>query len=51
MVTFQKFQDTESPEIWIQLHWSGEGWLIVDDSLFGRGGLIAELNKSLPAST
>ncbi|MCC6221213.1 MAG: hypothetical protein IT291_08250, partial [Deltaproteobacteria bacterium] len=48
---FQKFKQPDSPIISIKLYWIGGGWLIVDDSLFGKEGLIAELSQSLRAAT
>ncbi len=40
-VLVQKHKQPDAPIISIKLHWSGEAWLVVEDSIFGRNGLIA----------
>ena len=43
-VKFKKLNKENSPIIVIKLRWNGQGWLIIDDNLFGKGGIIRELN-------
>lgn len=38
-IRFQK-PGGEADEIRVNLRWSGSGWMVVDDSLFGEGGQI-----------
>lgn len=45
-VELRKKGHPDYPVIWVKMIWSGTGWLIVEDSLFGRGKLIEQLNAS-----
>jgi hypothetical protein len=42
IVTFKKFGQDDAPNIEVALIWIGRGWLIVDDSIFGHRGLVAQ---------
>lgn len=38
-VILRKAGRQDYPKIWIELYWTGAGWLVIDDSLFGKGKL------------
>ena len=44
-VTFKKVEGKSSGKIEVDLVWNGSAWLVVDDSLFGDGELIAKLTE------
>ena len=41
-VTVRKAGKPDFPTIWVKVVWSGSGWLVAQDSLFGRDKLFAE---------
>lgn len=43
VVKLKKFKVSDSPIIELKLHWSGQGWLIYDDNIFGQGRLMEKL--------
>ena len=34
------------PKVWVKWQWMGRGWLVVEDSLFGKDGLLATTSDS-----
>lgn len=45
LVRLQKSGREDYPVIWIKLFWSGNAWLVTQDSLFGKDKLISQLNS------
>lgn len=41
-LTLQKFNSPESPKIEISFIWTGNGWLIQKDNIFGSEGVLAK---------
>ena len=41
-VTLQKAKVADAEQIIVKLAWNGSGWLVVDDSLFGKGKQIEQ---------
>ena len=41
-VKVRKVSSESAPVITVKLHWGGDAWLVVDDSIFGKDGLITE---------
>lgn len=42
-VKLRKFKQKNAPTIEIKLRWNGQGWLVIDDNIFGKGRLMEEL--------
>lgn len=42
-IYFEKADGSSKEEIWISMLWSGNGWIIVEDSLFGKDKLFAKM--------
>lgn len=44
-ITLVKADGSSSEEIWIKFVWTGAGWLVMEDSLFGKEKLFDRLAK------
>jgi len=47
-VTLRKRSKSDYPVIWVKLLWSGSGWIISEDSIFGRNKLASRVLAGLP---
>lgn len=52
VVVLQKEKDNEAvgPELFVRLRWVFSGWLIVDDSVIGTGGLLQTYGEETKAA-
>lgn len=44
-VTLQRINKADAPLVEIEFFWTGEAWLVVDDSVFGSDGIIAKFGS------
>ncbi len=45
-VKFRKFQDADGQIITVKLVWRESAWYVAEDSVFGAGGLVADLRPA-----
>lgn len=49
-VSVRKAAHSDAPLIVVQLAWGGAGWLVINDTLFGKDGLLTAAAAANPAS-
>lgn len=41
-IYLQKSDNESAPEIWVKLVWTGTGWVVIEDNLFGKNKLVSQ---------